>query len=113
MGFNAYEKAIQQYVCSHCIDFGEDGICHSPAPQGCAVYRFLPQLIDIASKIHEAKVEKYLPFVREEVCTYCRNRHLGENCPLRESLNCALDRYLPLILDALEHVPAEKKKRAS
>ncbi len=107
MKLNAYEQAVKQYVCSRCIDFGEDGACHSSDPEGCAVFRFLPELIDIAAKIQDQRISHYLHCVRQEVCAYCRNQHPGEKCSVRDSLDCALDRYLPMILDALEHVPAQ------
>lgn len=111
MKLNAYEQAIKQYVCTRCIDCGADGQCRSPDPEGCAIYRFLPELIDIAAKIQDQRIEHYLHCVREEICAYCRNRHTDDKCAVSEALNCALDRYLPIVLDALEQVPAERNVR--
>ena len=36
-----YEEAIRRRVCSKCIDFGEDGICHAQDSEECAIFRLL------------------------------------------------------------------------
>ncbi len=106
-----YEETIRDYICSRCMDFGEDGLCHSKDPEGCAIYRFLPQMIDIATRIQDLKIMPYAEAVREEICSYCRNRHPDGKCSVRESLSCALDRYLPLVVEALEYARNSNGKR--
>jgi hypothetical protein len=103
MNGNEYEAAIRRYVCSRCIDFGADGLCHSKDPQGCAIYRFLPELIRIAEGPDDPSMESYLRAVREDICSHCREA-LTWPCPLRTSADCALDRYLPLVIEAVAEV---------
>lgn len=100
----AYEEAIRRYVCSRCIDCGADGECHSHDPEGCAVFRFLPQMIGLARGVRELGIEPYAKLVRQNICPNCRNQRPDGSCTVRDSLFCALDRYLPLVLEAIEAV---------
>ena len=97
----AYEEAIEKYVCSKCIDSDQRGVCHSKDLQGCAIIRNLPSLIEIASNLHSLKMGPYLKAVRAHVCSDCENSKAGV-CLLREATDCGLDRYLPLIIEAIE-----------
>ncbi len=110
---NYYEEAVRNYVCSHCVDFGSDGICHSKDPEGCAIFRHLPQLIEIAERIHDVHLVPYSEEVRKRICTSCRNQHPEGKCSVRESLSCALDCYLPLVLEAIEDAKVRKARRES
>ena len=104
-----YEEAIMRHVCSKCIDFGEDSVCHSADPEGCAIFRYLPELVAIAERLREFRIQPYVDAVRRDVCMKCRSGEPGAKCPLRDSLDCGLDRYLPLVLDAIEEVKAEEE----
>lgn len=105
-----YEEAIRQHVCTRCIDFGKDGICHSLDPQGCSIFRFLPELVTVAASLHELKIEPYLQAVRKNVCMKCWDAKFGGKCGLRDTLDCGLDRYLPLVIEAIEEVQEMQKK---
>jgi len=116
-GKSLYEEAIKRHVCSKCIDFGEDGICHTQDPKGCAIFRFLPELVAISEHLHEPTMESYVQAVREEICTKCRAQTLEGVCELRDKLDCGLDRYLDLVFEAIDEANAlrkqEKKKYGS
>lgn len=105
-----YEEAIRQHVCFHCIDCGEDGQCHSADPYGCAIYRFLPELILIAEDIKSPQLKPYQRAVRKCICTKCKADG-DKKCALRTDLDCALDRYLPLVLEAIEEVDAQAENQ--
>ena len=103
-----YEEAVRRHVCSKCIDFGEDGVCQSPDPEGCAIFRYLPELVAIAERVKALKIEPYQEAVRKEICMRCRNSAGQERCSLRDTLDCGLDRYLPLVIEAIEEVKERK-----
>ncbi|MBI3316112.1 MAG: hypothetical protein HYZ87_03970 [Candidatus Omnitrophica bacterium] len=43
--------------------------------------------------------------VRQRLCLTCKNSSVdGEKCWVRDCLDCAPDRYLPLVLEAIEKV---------
>ncbi|OGS09614.1 MAG: hypothetical protein A3J70_13795, partial [Elusimicrobia bacterium RIFCSPHIGHO2_02_FULL_61_10] len=50
-----YEEAVKKHVCEHCEDFGIDGTCLTKDGLGCAIFRYLPELVQIAEEIHERK----------------------------------------------------------
>ena len=104
-----YEEAIRRRVCSKCIDFGEDGICHTQDPDSCAIFRFLPELVAISERLREPTMESYAQAVRENICTKCRNRMSDGNCELRRKLDCGLDRYLELVFEAIDEANALRK----
>ena len=98
-----YEEAIKEHVCSHCIDMTGSGRC-SKSPKECAVLRFVPELVEIALEMHEKKIAPYVKLVRERICMKCGGSPDGEHCARREMIDCDLDRYLPMVLNAIEDV---------
>ncbi len=104
-----YEEAILHRVCTKCIDFGTDGRCHYGGPRGCPIFRYLPELVKIAEQIRDYRIQPYIDAVRKEVCMKCESGLQKESCPLRDTLDCGLDRYLPLVLEALEEVKREEE----
>ena len=100
-----YEEAVRRHVCEHCEDMGADDLCQTKDPEGCGVFRNLPELVRIARGLHELRIEPYAKAVREHICVYCKNSSdTGKECEIRSKLDCGLDRYLPLVIDAIEEV---------
>ncbi len=98
-----YEAAIRRQVCEHCIDFGEDRACHKPGgAEQCAVIRNLKEIVYIAKAVHANQVSPYVNQLREKVCAHCANSKSDGSCATREAIECCLDRYLPLVLQAIE-----------
>lgn len=110
MKTDLYEDAIMQHVCAYCIDRGADGVCHTQDPQGCAIFRYLPELVAIAGRIRDNNIKPYIDAVRRDICMQCRSEKKEGACVLRDTLECGLDRYLPLVLEAIEEVQAEQEK---
>lgn len=110
--YRAYEDKVRAEVCSRCVDVGEDSKCHSKDPEGCGIFRFLPELVDIAWNLREGKTEDYQRAVREAVCFHCANQDVRGNCAVRLCLDCALDRYLPLVMEALDLIRERERKTA-
>lgn len=103
-------EAIRKYVCERCVDYGQDNICHSHDPEGCGIFRNLPDLLVIARELHDLKLEAYAKAVRERICFKCKNSQTaGEKCEIREHAECGLDNYLPLVIEALETIDPGKK----
>lgn len=105
-----YEEAIRRRVCSKCIDWGEDGKCHGPDPEGCAIFRFLPKLVALAERIKESRIEPYVQALRHDICDHCDHQSPNGSCSLRDSLECGLDRYLSLVLDAIDEVKMKEER---
>jgi len=99
-----YEEAIRERVCARCIDMTDDEFC-SKNPKDCSILRYLPELVGIALDLHEKKIDPYIKLVRERICQKCGSGGVdGESCLKRKAVECDLDRYLPMVLDAIDDV---------
>lgn len=99
-----YRKAVKDMVCSKCIDLGEDGQCKLSGERVCGVESHLDQMINIVKTVQSDRVEDYVNVVRTHICEHCEGQGEDGNCMYRRELDCALDRYLPLVIDAIEEI---------
>ena len=102
-----YLEAIRKNVCSICVDSTDEGDCTLTEKEVCAVESFLPRIVDVIHNAQEDDLQTYINELREKVCAECRSNG-DENCYLREDANCALDRYFPLIIDAIKSVDGDQ-----
>ncbi|OGW90991.1 MAG: hypothetical protein A3D28_01820 [Omnitrophica bacterium RIFCSPHIGHO2_02_FULL_63_14] len=106
-----YEKAVHDFVCVKCEDFGEDLLCHSKDPaHTCSIIRNLKPIVEIARAVKSSKLDPYIEELRREVCVHCENQKPDGTCPVRDDIECCLNRYLPLVLDAVEAVEKQINK---
>jgi hypothetical protein len=103
-----YLQAIQAKVCPVCIDRNMDGGCSLSETRTCAVEMYLPQIINAVRQVKSRKVEDYVEKLREEVCSSCRYESPDGKCKLRVDLNCGLDRYFPIVVQAIESIDGTK-----
>jgi hypothetical protein len=99
----AYEEAIRTKVCAHCIDRTGRGICGTQQWEDCALNRFMPEIVGIVNAVKSDSLHDYVHELRSEICVSCRDNQ-GGVCGLRNSLECAVDRYFPLIVEAIDEV---------
>ena len=97
-----FQELVHLRVCRYCVDRKEDGTCGLSNPPECSLHKCLPKIVDAVFRIESDSIEDYVQSVREEVCEGCANQKLDGYCPVREQVRCALDRYLPLIVGAIE-----------
>ena len=106
-----YREAIRQRVCSVCLDSRDDGSC-GLSGRVCALESHLPQLVSILVSLESPRLDDYAAAVRAQVCSGCESRQPRGGCLLRETAVCALDAYLPLVLDAVEQVHTRRRSHA-
>lgn len=102
---NAYEEAIRTKVCAHCIERTGRGICVTQQWEDCALNRFLPEIVGIVNAVKSDSLHDYVHELRSKICVSCKDNQDGV-CGLRNTLECALDRYFPLVVEAVEQVNA-------
>jgi len=96
-----YLHEIRQKVCRKCIDRTASGLCVNPTFDSCAINRYLPEIIDIVLTAPGDDLGAYVAKLRERVCSICEHQSPGGRCDMREDLECALDRYFPLVIEAV------------
>ena len=106
-----YREAIRRRVCSVCLDSRDDGTC-GLSGRVCALETHLPQLVAILASLESPRLDDYAAAVRAQVCSRCESRQPQGTCQLREAAVCALDAYLPLVLDAVEEVHSRRRSHA-
>lgn len=106
---NLYLDAIRRHVCAVCQTPGAHSFCGVSDAGTCAVERFLPQIVEVATSVSSDKIDDYVSALRDTVCRVCRPD--GEQlCSVRDSHICGLDRYFVLILEAIEQVILQKRQ---
>ena len=95
----AFENAVKEIVCVHCDYHGFE--CENPDPRGCAIFRYLPELVRVAQRMGNPNLEEYRKAVEKEVPFHCE--HLGslQACKLLDSPACGIDKLLPYVLEAV------------
>jgi hypothetical protein len=104
-----YLQAIRRRVCARCIDTDEKGNCMLHFDEICAVEEHLPEIVKTIQRVSSDKVEDYVTELRTNVCAQCKNQAEDGTCLVRNNIDCGLDRYFPLIIQAVEEVDAARK----
>jgi len=98
------EEILRRRICSICVDRNVDGTCSISEREECALFDRFPRIIHAVSQVQSDNMDDYITAIREYVCVDCHNQRLDGSCSLREEVRCVLDRYLILIVGAIEEV---------
>ena len=102
-----YEKAVERRICFNCHRWkGEREVCGTPDLQGCALFRYLPQFVMLHQRLEKPTLDSYIQAIRSTVEMKCCNPEPDKPCQLRDTLECGLVEYLPLVMEAIEEVEA-------
>lgn len=99
-----YLQAIRERVCRKCLDRTPTGLCVTSTFDACAINRYLPEIIDIVLTTEGDDIDAFTAKLRERVCAVCDHQSPGGRCDLRDDVECALDRYFPLVVEAVLEV---------
>lgn len=96
------QEILRQRICDVCIDRKVDGSCGLTDPAECALFDRFPRIVHAVSRVESDNLDDYVQSIREEVCADCANQYSDGSCQVREQVRCVLDRYLLLIVGAIE-----------
>ncbi|HXG01338.1 MAG TPA: hypothetical protein VNL69_11130 [Bacteroidota bacterium] len=102
-------QALQQRVCVKCLDGNGQGGCRVSHDGFCALKVYFPAIIDVVNSVQSTSILPYEEQLRRRVCSTCKMQSPDGTCVLREHVDCALDRYFPLIVEVIE----EEQRRAA
>ncbi len=102
-----YWEALQQRICRKCIDGDGKGNCRLPVDEVCPVKQFLPEIVAAILNVKSDSYEAYVSSLRRTVCIRCDNQQPDGTCRKRDQLECALDRYFPIVVEVVEATQAE------
>ena len=105
------ETIIRATVCRVCADRNNDGSCGLEDPGSCALFRLFPQVAHAIQTTRSVDIRDYVKAIREQVCSVCRMQDVEGHCETRERVECALDAYLLLVVDAIEEATGREFQR--
>jgi hypothetical protein len=96
------EAIIRNKICSVCTARTADGDCGLEEPSSCALFRLFPQVAEAIQSVKSDDINPYLEAIRRNVCSVCTDQARDGSCETRQQVQCALDAYLILVVDAIE-----------
>ena len=104
VSMDQYWDSIRQKVCRKCIDGDGKGGCRLPIDESCGLERFFPEIVKTVSNVRSDSLQDYVDALRANICTNCEHQFSDGVCKKRDTLECALDRYLPVVIEVIESV---------
>lgn len=95
------EARLRDQICPSCARFTRMRTCSLPPNRRCAIFSNLNEIAAIVESTHSTSIEPYLNEVRKRICQTCLEDDHGA-CPMRNAVDCALDTYLPLVVEEIE-----------
>ena len=103
MNIDVYWQQMRARICHRCVDGDGTGACRLPGGEvSCSLKQFLPEIITAVVNTHSNDIDVYINSLRKDVCTHCDWQKPDATCQKRTDLECALDRYYPLVLEIIE-----------
>lgn len=96
------DAKLRMLICPRCARYTSQHGCSLPSDRECAIFRSLPDIVDIVRGTHDWRIDPYADTLRLRVCSACPHEDDHGTCPIRDTLDCALDAYLPMIVDEIE-----------
>ncbi len=95
------ERRVRDRICPNCARFTRMRTCSLPPNRECAIFSNLPEIAAIVESTNALSIGPYLDEVRSRICRTCLEDAHG-CCPLRNAVDCALDCYLPMVVEEIE-----------
>ena len=102
-----YWEVVQRRVCAKCIDGDGQGNCRLHGEDECALKLHFPRIVEAVLSVRSDKVDPYIAALRSSVCGACKHQSADGTCMIRAHVDCGLDRYFPLVIEAIEEVRSE------
>lgn len=94
---------VQQKICRKCIDGDGRGNCRLPVDESCALQANFDLIVQTVARTDATDFDDYVQALRSTVCSSCMHQDSNGSCWKRNRLDCALDRYYPLVVGIVEH----------
>ena len=105
------ESIVRNRICRVCTDRTVDGQCGLEQPDTCALFRLFPQVAEAIQSTHSDNIQEYIDAIRRGVCSVCTAQASDGSCESRQQVQCALDAYLLLVVDAIEEATGKSFDR--
>jgi hypothetical protein len=107
------EALVRGRICKVCTERTVAGECGLKEPASCALFRLFPQVAQAISSVESDDINDYVAAIRRNVCSVCEEQAPDGSCETRQQVQCALDAYLLLVVDAIEDATGKVFDRQS
>jgi hypothetical protein len=107
------EAVVRDRICRVCSDRKVDGTCGLAEPAECALFRLFPEVARAIQSTDSDNLQDYIDAIRRHVCSVCKEQDSDGTCGPRQQVQCALDAYLLLVVEAIEEATGKTFSRAS
>ena len=107
------EILVRNKLCRFCADRAADGGCGLEQPGECALFRLFPQVVHAIQSTNSDNINDYVMAIRGGVCVLCQEQSKDGSCEKRHDVQCTLDAYLLLVVDAIEEATGRDFGRAA
>ncbi len=110
------QATVRARICALCSTRTAEGACGAEQPESCSLQTLFPLIAEAVMATQSDNLQSYVDAIHENVCSVCIDQRLDGSCPQREEKCCALDAYMPQIVEAIEEAigrPLRPGKTAS
>jgi len=111
--FEELEAIVRNRICNVCTERTVEGECGLEKPSSCALFRLLPQVVQAIQSVNSDDIQPYIEAIRRNVCAVCEDQAQDGTCETRRAVQCSLDAYLLLVVDAIEEVTGKSFDKSS
>ena len=111
--FEELEAIVRNRICSVCTERTAAGQCGMEDPSTCALFRLFPQVAQAIQSVDSRDIHEYIEAIRRNVCSVCQEQARDGSCEARQQVQCALDAYLLLVVDAIEEATGKTFDKTS
>jgi hypothetical protein len=100
--FDELEAIVRNRICAVCTERTDQGECGLENPSTCALFRLFPQVAQAIQSVRSDDIQQYIDAIRGKVCSVCHEQEPDGSCEVRRQVQCSLDAYLLLVVEAIE-----------
>jgi hypothetical protein len=105
------EAIVRKRICGVCTSRALSGDCGLEEPSSCALFQLFPQVAKAIQSVKSDDIQLYIDAIRRNVCSVCTGAAENGSCETRQQVQCALDAYLLLVVDAIEEATGKTYNR--
>ncbi len=113
MDLSEMEAIVRNKICAVCSDRTVNAECGLEDPSSCALFRLFPQVAKAIESTDSPDIQDYIQAIRAGVCAVCEQQAVDGSCETRRQVQCALDAYLVLVVEAIEEATGKKFDRSN
>jgi hypothetical protein len=111
--FEELEAIVRNRICGVCTERTIEGQCGLEDSSSCALFRLFPQVAQAIQSVQSNDIHLYIEAIRRNVCSVCQEQAQDGTCETRRQVQCALDAYLLLVVDAIEEATGKTFDKTS